>query len=236
MTRIPKPPFRSSGQSIVAHTRALVLPTPPPSVPDPASPAAGADGNSRLTSVNGMLLLVLLAVEGATLLSVRQLITPHIYLGLLLVGPVLLKCASTGYRFLRYYGRAVPYREKGPPHPVLRVLGPVVILSSLAVLGTGIALIFTGPNHRDPWLLLHKASFVVWFGAMTIHVLGHLLEASVITWRELRDRRTVVRRRRWRTLAVVASLVAGVGFASALLPSAHGWTSHHYDKQEYRDR
>lgn len=193
----------------------------------------GVEGNSRLTSINGMVLLVLLAVEGFTVLSVRQMITLHVYLGLLLVGPVLLKCASTMYRFARYYRGAEPYVRKGPPHLVLRVLGPVVIVTSLAVLGTGIGLIFTGPDHRGPWLGLHKASFIVWFAAMVIHVLGHIVEASRTTWRELRDPAAtqLTRRRRLRTLAVALSLVAGVGLASGLWPSAHAWTSNHIGRQ-----
>ena len=189
---------------------------------------AGVDGNSRLTAVNGMVLLVLLAVEGVTVLSVRQMITLHVYLGVLLTGPILLKCGSTIYRFARYYRGAPPYTQKGPPHPILRVFGPIVILSSLMVIGTGIALIFVGPVHRDPMLTLHKASFIVWVGAMTVHVLGHVIEAGRLTWREIRDPRlaTPDRRRRLRTLAVALSLVAGVGLASALLPSAHAWTTH----------
>jgi len=74
--------------------------------------ASGVEGNSQLTAVDGMVLLVLLAVEGFTVLAVRQMITLHVYVGVLLVGPVLLKCASTGFRFVRYYARARPYVEK----------------------------------------------------------------------------------------------------------------------------
>jgi hypothetical protein len=97
------------------------------------------------------------------------------------------------------------------------------------VLGTGIALILAGPDHRDPWLGLHKVSFVIWFGAMIIHVLGHILDAGATTWRELHDpaATATARRRRWRTLAVALSLVAGVGLASGLWPSAHAWTTGH---------
>jgi hypothetical protein len=197
---------------------------------------SGVEGNGRLTALNGMVLLVLLAVEGFTVLSVRQMITLHVYLGVLLVGPVLLKCASTGYRFVRYYGGARSYVEKGPPHPVLRVVGPVVILSSLVVLGTGIGLIFTGPQHREPLLTLHKASFIVWVAVMTIHVLGHVIDGARTSWREIRDPAAlpVVRRRRWRTLAISLSLVAGVGLASALLPSASAWTSHNSDSSNHQ--
>src|SRR5262249_51648493 len=98
------------------------------------------------------------------------------------------------------------------------------ILSSVAVIGTGVGLIYTGPDHREPLLGLHKASFIVWFAAMTLHVLGHVVDAGAVTWRELHDRPTSGARR-WRTAAVAASLIAGVGLASALYPAAHAWTS-----------
>lgn len=205
-------------------TRASAVSTAEPA----ATAAAGAEGNTRLTAVNGMVLLAVLAVEGVTVLDVRGLITLHIYLGLLLVGPVLLKCASTIYRFARYYTGARAYVRKGPPHPILRVLGPLVIASSLAVLGTGIGLIYTGPAHRGLVLTLHQVSFFIWFAAMTIHVLGHVLEAGNTTWRELRDPRVApaARRRRWRAIMITLSLVAGVGLATTVLPSANAWTSH----------
>jgi hypothetical protein len=82
----------------------------------------------------------------------------------------------TTLRFGRYHTGASAYVRKGPPHVVLRVLGPVVTLSTLAVLGTGIGLIFV--NSRGVLLLAHKASFIVWFAVMTVHVFGHLQHAA----------------------------------------------------------
>jgi hypothetical protein len=137
----------------------------------PAS-AGGTEGNERLTALTGSILLAGFAVEGVTLLALGRLLTLHVFLGMLLIGPVLLKIGSTGYRFIRYYAGAVPYVRKGPPAPLLRVLGPLVILTSLTVLGSGVGLAVAGP-HRGPWLLLHKASFLLWFGVMTIHVLTY---------------------------------------------------------------
>jgi hypothetical protein len=136
--------------------------------------SGGAAGNERLTAMTGAVLLVLLAAEGFTILSLRQLITPHFFIGMLLLGPVALKAGSTVYRFARYYTGSAPYRRKGPPAPLLRLLGPVVIASTAGVFGTGIALAVIGPAGRQPWLFLHKASFVIWFCAMTIHVLAYL--------------------------------------------------------------
>jgi hypothetical protein len=132
----------------------------------------GAAGNEKLTAMTGSVLLVLLAVEGLTILRIHELLTVHFFVGMLLVGPVLLKMCSTGYRFARYYAGSVPYTKKGPPAIVLRLLGPVIMATSVGVIGTGVVLAFTGPGY-SLWLLAHKAFFIVWFGAMTIHVLWY---------------------------------------------------------------
>jgi hypothetical protein len=193
---------------------------------------AGVEGNSRLTSATGLVLIVMLAVEGYTILDVRGMITLHIFLGIMLVGPVLLKIAATLYRFVRYYGGSPAYVGKGPPHIVLRVLGPLVTLSSLAVLGTGLGLLAV--TNRDSWLLTaHQASFIVWVSVMTIHVLGHVREAALTSWRELRSRSP---RRQWRFAALAAALLIGVGGAAVLLPHATHWTHRSHDFEQHRQR
>jgi hypothetical protein len=133
----------------------------------------GVTGNERLTALTGVVLLIGFAVEGVTILRIGRLLTLHFFLGLLLIGPVVLKIGSTVYRIARYYTRSAPYVRRGPPALPLRLLGPLVIATSLAVLGTGVLLAFAGPGP-GPWLLLHKASFVLWFGVMTLHVLAHI--------------------------------------------------------------
>ena len=136
--------------------------------------SGGAEGNERLTALTGALLLLLLAAEGLTILQLRSMLTLHFFIGMLLLGPVALKAGSTIYRFARYYTGSAPYRRKGPPAPLLRLLGPVVIAATAGVFGTGVALALAGPAGLQPWLFLHKGSFVVWFGAMTVHVLAYL--------------------------------------------------------------
>src|SRR5258708_36033386 len=80
----------------------------------------GVDSNEWLTTVTGLLLVVPLAVLGVTIIQIGQLIWLHLFLGLLLMGPVALKMASTGYRFARYYTRDDRYLERGPPPMPLR--------------------------------------------------------------------------------------------------------------------
>jgi hypothetical protein len=190
----------------------------------------GVEGNSRLTSATGVVLLLLLAVEGVTILRVRQLITLHVFLGVVLIGPVLLKSASTVYRFARYYRGTGPYRVKGPPPMMLRMLGPVVIATSLLVLGSGVGLL-TVRDGQQPglWLTVHKASFILWFAVMTVHVLGHWQQAVRESWTEVRPRPgdAASRRRSLRMALVVIALLAGVGGAAAAMPAATPWTSGH---------
>ena len=123
----------------------------------------GSEGNRRLTGATAAVLLVLLAAEGVTLLAIRPLVSAHVFIGMMLLPPVALKLAATGYRFARYYTANKAYRADGPPHPALRLLGPVVVLSTAALFATGVALVVRGPQGGAV-LGFHKASFVVWFG------------------------------------------------------------------------
>jgi hypothetical protein len=147
----------------------------------------GVEGNERLTALTGTVLLVLLAAEGVTILSIGRLITPHFFTGMMLLGPVALKAGSTVYRFIRYYTGSAAYRRKGPPDPLLRLLGPLVIASTAGVFGSGVALAFAGPGN-GPWLFLHKASFAVWFCVMTVHVLVYLPRLPRLLTAEFRGR------------------------------------------------
>jgi hypothetical protein len=140
--------------------------------------SGGGDGNERLTVLTGIVLFVLLAALGVTILRIHPLIWEHLFIGLLLLGPVALKLGSTGYRFVRYYTRDPVYRRKGPPPPFLRLLGPLVVLSTVVVFASGVALLLLGPSSRSTLLLVHKASFFVWLALTAVHVLGHLPEVA----------------------------------------------------------
>jgi hypothetical protein len=138
--------------------------------------AGGTDGNERLTVLTGGVLVVLTAAIGVTILRIGQLMWLHLFLGLVLIGPVALKLGSTGYRFARYYTNNSSYRRKGPPMPLLRGLAPLVVLATLALFGTGVALLFAGRNTGLPLGMLHKVSFIAWIALVALHVLGHLPE------------------------------------------------------------
>jgi hypothetical protein len=133
----------------------------------------GPDGNERLTATMAVVLLVLLAVEGVTILFIGPLLSLHMFIGMLLIPPVALKLASTGYRFVRYYRGTGLYRSKGPPRLLLRLLAPVVVASTTLVFASGVVLLATG-RRAGAWVGLHKASFVVWLAVTSVHVLAYV--------------------------------------------------------------
>ncbi len=215
----------------------LVIAERPARAVDPSlavGPGGGAEGNSRLTGGVGAALFVILAVEGVTVLQIHQLITLHVFLGLLLVPLVLLKTATTGYRFARYYTGDRAYSKKGPPPLVLRVTGPLVVLSSLVLLGTGLLLVALGRNVGHQYLWLHQATFFVWGALIAVHVIGHLQETATLTaadWRERPGRGAVEHRvagARARLSLLVVTLAVGLVLGIASIDWVGTWHHLHH--------
>lgn len=185
----------------------------------------GVAGNARLTGAAAAALLVLLAAEGVTVPFIGQLLGPHIFIGMLLIPPVALKLGSTGYRFARYYTGSPPYRQKGAPLLVLRLLAPGVVLSTLALFGTGVALLIDGPPSNT-LVFAHKLSFIAWVALMTLHVLGHLLEVPSLAsadWRRAGPPEARLTGSSLRAMALVSAIVAGVAVAALTLSAAQPW-------------
>ena len=168
---------------------------------DPVLPRTGGPaGNAILTAWTGLVLLVLGVAELLTLVDVRGLVSWHVALGALLVPPALLKTGSTGWRFTRYYLGHRPYVEAGPPVLLLRLLGPLVVLSTLGLLGTGVLLIVLGeeggraelvtvPGLQVDWVTLHQGWFAVWAAATGLHLLARIVPAIRLTVTSRRTRR-----------------------------------------------
>ena len=187
----------------------------------------GTEGNEILTSATAVVLTVLLIAEGFTILRVGGLVSAHMFIGLVLIPPVILKLASTGYRFVSYYRGSRTYREKGPPPLPLRLLAPVLVAATTGIFATGAWLLALG-HRSDQVLLLHKIAFIVWGGVFAIHFLAYL--PRVI--RSLRTDWGVARRQAVpgtgaRGMLVAASLGAGFALAVSLLGAIGGWQTGH---------
>jgi hypothetical protein len=184
----------------------------------------GAEGNERLTAMTGAVLLILLAVECYTILRIGRLLTLHVFLGMLLLGPVTLKAGSVLYRFARYYTGSEPYRRQGPPAPLLRVIGPVIMLLTACVFGSGVMLAVTGPGYGPPggWLVLHRISFFAWLFFIAIHVAAYVPRVPRLLAAEARARE-VLAGRGTRLALLVASLLAGLVIALLTVHLAGKW-------------
>ncbi len=192
--------------------------------------AGGPAGNARLTAWTGLVLLVLFVAELITLLDVRGLISWHLALGVALLPPALLKTATTGWRIVRYYFSSAPYREAGPPPLALRLLGPLVVAGTLALLGTGLALVLLGESRsrqtlvaalgqRIDVLTLHQAAFAVWAVVTGLHVLAR----AVTAWQLTRRGPSRVPASGLRLVALVAVLGLSVALVGWVLGSPGGW-------------
>src|SRR5437763_7595757 len=131
-------------------------------------------GNERMTALAGAVLFVLILVEIVTSARLRTLLSAHVFVGVLLAGPLAVKLGSTGYRFLRYYTRSPAFVRRGPPRLALRVLAPLLIVTTLVVIGSGIGLVVTGPRSAGPLLPLHGFSALVWLPLIAIHTFAHI--------------------------------------------------------------
>jgi hypothetical protein len=170
-------------------------------------------GNEQLTALAGILLILFLAVEGATLLDLRLLLTVHAFIGMFLLPIVALKMASTGWRMTRYYLGREEYVRRGPPPLPIRVLvAPVVVASTIVLFATGVYLLAVHETAGTA-VGLHKASFVVWLVSTSVHVLTRLVPMS----RALRTRYPGFA---LRLGIVAATLAAGAVVATATLPGA----------------
>ena len=185
---------------------------------------SGVVGNERLTALAGAVLLVLILVELVSAANLHALLPVHIFVGVLLAGPLVVKFGSTGYRFLRYYTRSPAYVRSGPPRLPLRVLGPLLLVTTLAVVGSGIGLVVTGPAQSGLLRSLHSLSVVFWLSLIAIHVVAYL-------WRTLRwvaddwskHPAEQAPGRGLRLGVILGALLAGAIAALLLFPGAAPW-------------
>jgi hypothetical protein len=190
----------------------------------------GPTGNELLTAATGGLLIVLLAVIGLTIVALRPLLSIHLFVGMLLIGPVALKLGSTGYRFVRYYTANPSYRRKGPPLLHLRLIAPIVVLSTVVVLASGVALLFAGPGSRDTLLPIHKASFIIWVAFTGLHVLAHLptmLRGMRTDYGRSPQWSRYVDGRAGRAFSLAGALTGGVVLAILVIPQFEPWLHAH---------
>jgi hypothetical protein len=186
----------------------------------------GTEGNEILTSAAAVVLIGLLVAEGITIVHMHGLLSAHMFVGLVLIPPVLLKLASTGYRMVSYYAGSRTYRANGPPLLPLRLSAPVLVASILAVLVTGVLMLVAG--HRPGALLtIHQASSIAFGVVLAVHLLAYLprvVRSALGDWRAAR--RQAVPGSGARAMLVAGAVGGGAALAVALLPVINAYGGH----------
>jgi hypothetical protein len=214
---------------------------------NPVLPGTGGPaGNAVLTAWTGLVLLVVSIAELLTLFDVRGLISWHVALGALLIPPAAMKTASTTWRMAGYYLGRPPYRQAGPPPLFMRLLGPLVVVSTLGLLATGALLVLLGAEvarrstavllgFRVDWVTAHQAFFAVWAAAAGLHLLGRIVPALKATLVRGPGAAPVVPGRWARALCFVVMLAAAAALAVVLVRADSSWASQGFGDQGLRD-
>ena len=195
-----------------------------------------ADGNERLTAAAGVLLLVpILVVLATILLGVHTFMSIHVFVGLALIPPVLLKMASTGWRFARYYTRSRAYVALGPPQLAMRLLAPLLVAATVILFSSGVAMGVLHGHALQTARRLHGPASVVWLLLIGVHVLVYLRRALTSSNEDLRSvTRGEVRGATWRGCTLAAALLVGLVVGAAAVPAQHRWVDlpRHHDRRD----
>jgi hypothetical protein len=185
-------------------------------------------GNKRLTALVSAILLVLLLAQVLSVPNLRPLLALHILVGMVLLGPLVLKLCSTGYKFMCYYTHSPAFVREGPPRLWLRLLAPLLVSSTLIVFGSGIGLLFTTPSQLNPLRPIHIISFVVWLPLLVVHLFAHLPEVPTLIGDDWRKPTTpapgmVISGNKLRLVVSLSALLLGVRAAILSFPLTGEW-------------
>lgn len=145
---------------------------------------------------------------------------------MILVGPLAVKIGSTGYRFVRYYAGSPAFVREGPPRPPMRVLAPLLLTSTLALLGSGIGLLMVGPAQMHPLAEVHTVSMLIWLPLVAIHAFAYIrLVPRRIADDWSKRPADQVPGRRLRLGAILGTVMVGAVAALLVFPSVAAWTT-----------
>ena len=200
--------------------------------PEPFNPI----GNERLTAGTGIVLLLLTLAELVSVVfGVHQFMSLHVFVGFVLIPPVLLKLASTGWRFARYYTGTQAYVVQGPPRLVMRLLAPAFVAATVVLFASGVAMGVVHGHALTVARQLHGPASVIWIALVGLHVLVYLKRALISSSEDLtRASRASAGGARVRAYLIATAVVSGLVIGIATVPAQHRWVNlrrdHHHDR------
>ena len=134
--------------------------------------------NKRITAIAGTVLFVLIIAELVVTMNLEGLRSQHIFIGVLLAGPLVVKMCSTGYRFFRYYTKSPEYVRSGPPNILLRILAPVLVVITILLFISGFGLAFGGDAYEGLFHTIHEVSVTLWLPLLAVHIYAYIRKAT----------------------------------------------------------
>jgi hypothetical protein len=158
----------------------------------------------------------------------------HVFVGLALIPAVLLKLASTGWRFARYYTRKEAYVEHGTPQIAMRLLAPLFVAATVVLFSSGVAM---GILHGHALVVarrLHGPASVVWLALFGVHALVYLKQALVSSSDEVIAAGPPLPGRRRRGYVIATAVASGLVIGAVTVPAQHHWVRlprDHHDRR-----
>jgi hypothetical protein len=189
--------------------------------------------NSRLTAMSAIVLSALFCIQTTTVvLGVKSVLTLHVVIGLLLVPPLLVKIGSVSWRFIKYYRGDPAFRKKGPPKPAMRLLGPLLLFTTVVLLVSGVTLLLAPSSFGGSIRRIHGGSFYIWLLLVLVHVVAHAKDIRRVAPRDWVHRsRKAVPGALVRQMVVLGSLAVGLVLALTLV--SHVGTYRHEVRQAH---
>ncbi|MFF2450855.1 hypothetical protein ACFVSW_28025 [Neobacillus sp. NPDC058068] len=183
--------------------------------------------NKRLTAIAATVLFVLIIAEFVTMANLVELISYHIYVGILIAGPLVVKMCSTSYRFFRYYTKSPDFVKAGPPIILLRLLAPFLVVITVLVMVSGFGLVLGGHAHEGLFLKIHAISVILWLPLLAVHIFAYIRKASGLIANDwTRKSKYRVPGRQGRIGINVAALIVSGIVANILTPLYRGEPEH----------
>jgi hypothetical protein len=153
-----------------------------------------------------------------------------------LIPPVLLKLASTGWRFARYYSHNENYLLRGAPQIGMRLLAPLLVAATVVLFASGVAMGIVHGQALTVARRLHGPASVVWIVLVGVHVLVYLKRALVSSLEDANpSSRPTAPGASARIYALTTAVVAGIAIGVATVPAQHHWVNLRRD-QRHHDR
>ncbi len=186
---------------------------------------------ARFSALFGVTLLVIFVFELLTVPFIAGAVGIHIIIGLVAVPLVLVKLATAAYRFTRFYAGDTEFVSAGPPWLPLRILAPLLVASTVLVIGSGIELVVAGPlSFSDTFLgAAHTLVSLIWFFLLALHALAYYLRSYHSARKDFQSvlRRVRSRKKRegafLRVSTLVVTLVLGVLLALPFKSGIRMW-------------